>query len=91
MGHTPVAVKQLLAGFETERAKQAFVREVEVWYRLRHPHVLELYGASMTVNPPIMISPFMKNGNFLTVCVNELTYVSAVLSLTLQLLSGLVR
>ncbi|KAJ3037610.1 Leucine-rich repeat serine/threonine-protein kinase 2 [Rhizophlyctis rosea] len=65
LGHTKVAVKQLLAGYETERQEKEFEREVRLWYGLRHPNVLDLYGAVTTVACPLMVCPFMPNGTLL--------------------------
>ncbi|KAJ3041644.1 Mitogen-activated protein kinase kinase kinase mlk-1 [Rhizophlyctis rosea] len=62
LGHDRVAVKQLLVNCETTRQKKMFLKEVETWYRLRHPHILELYGAAPYARPPLMICPFMPNG-----------------------------
>ena len=41
------------------------MREIEIWKTLRHPNVLQLYGASSaTGDPPwFFVSPYMKNGN----------------------------
>lgn len=46
-------------------SRKLFVKEVEIWKSLKHPHVLELYGASSTTgNPPwFFVSPFEKNGS----------------------------
>lgn len=45
-----------------------FVHEAEIWNSLKHPHVLELLGASSaSSNPPwFFVSPYMKNGNLVT-------------------------
>ncbi|TPX61153.1 hypothetical protein PhCBS80983_g01266 [Powellomyces hirtus] len=44
-GLTTVAVKRLPGGLESKRKKKLFVKEVEVWFRLRHPNVMLLLGA----------------------------------------------
>ncbi|WRT70785.1 uncharacterized protein IL334_007784 [Kwoniella shivajii] len=58
-----VAIKELTPMAD----RQLFVREVEVWRRLRSKRVLSFYGASSTTGPPpwFLVSPFMKNGNVL--------------------------
>ena len=38
-----------------------FAREVGVWSRLQHSNVLQLYG--VWLDPPMMVAPFMDNGN----------------------------
>ncbi|WWC65266.1 uncharacterized protein I303_107883 [Kwoniella dejecticola CBS 10117] len=47
--------------------RQLFVKEVEVWRRLKSDRVLRFYGASSTTGPPpwFLVSPFMQNGNVL--------------------------
>ncbi|KAI9143053.1 kinase-like domain-containing protein [Paraphysoderma sedebokerense] len=46
LGHTKVAVKRLLYRLDTEKAAKEFRQEVEIWHRLKHPHVLQLFGRS---------------------------------------------
>ncbi|KAJ3176748.1 hypothetical protein HDU87_004887 [Geranomyces variabilis] len=65
-GLTTVAVKRLPGGFETKKQKKAFVQEVEVWYKLRHPNVMLLLGACPSAVQPFMIMPFMENGTLLS-------------------------
>ncbi|KAJ3151438.1 hypothetical protein HDU86_006138 [Geranomyces michiganensis] len=65
-GLTTVAVKRLPGGFETKKQKKAFVKEVEVWYKLRHPNVMLLFGACPSAVQPFMIMPFMENGTLLS-------------------------
>ncbi|KAJ3173754.1 hypothetical protein HDU88_002843 [Geranomyces variabilis] len=65
-GLTTVAVKRLPGGFETNKQKKAFVKEVEVWYKLRHPNVMLLLGACPSAVQPFMIMPFMENGTLLS-------------------------
>jgi len=45
--------------------RNLFVREVEIWKKLKHPNVLELYGASSTSGDPpwFLVSPYEKNGS----------------------------
>ena len=42
-----------------------FKREVAIWKNLKHPNVLELYGASSTAGDPpwFFVSPYEKNGS----------------------------
>nr|XP_019007852.1 TKL/TKL-CCIN protein kinase [Kwoniella pini CBS 10737]OCF46633.1 TKL/TKL-CCIN protein kinase [Kwoniella pini CBS 10737] len=58
-----VAIKELTPMAD----RQLFVKEVEVWRRLRSDRVLRFYGASSTTGPPpwFLVSPYMKNGNVL--------------------------
>ncbi|EDQ99542.1 uncharacterized protein LACBIDRAFT_147030, partial [Laccaria bicolor S238N-H82] len=53
-----VAVKALAK----TTSRKLFVREIERWKDLRHPNVLQLYGASGEA-PWFFVSPYMKNGN----------------------------
>ncbi|KAI9207416.1 kinase-like domain-containing protein [Polychytrium aggregatum] len=56
-----VAVKQLRC--TCTRAELAeFRREINIWHRLHHPHILPLLGACDTESKPFMVSPFMPNG-----------------------------
>ncbi|KZT05047.1 uncharacterized protein LAESUDRAFT_750759 [Laetiporus sulphureus 93-53] len=61
--HT-VAIKVLA---ETTPRK-LFIQEVNIWKQLKHPHVLELLGASSTTaDPPwFFVSPYMKNGSLVS-------------------------
>ncbi|OCH91147.1 kinase-like protein [Obba rivulosa] len=40
-------------------------REAEIWYRLRHDHIVPFYGASISAQPPFMVSRYMRNGHLL--------------------------
>ncbi|TFK36539.1 hypothetical protein BDQ12DRAFT_755204 [Crucibulum laeve] len=44
--------------------RKLFLREMDVWQTLKHPHVLELYGASSASGDPpwFFVSPYEKNG-----------------------------
>ncbi|KAI9205023.1 kinase-like domain-containing protein, partial [Polychytrium aggregatum] len=57
----PVAVKQLYRGYNQNELAD-FGREIGIWHRLSHPHVLPLLGACDTATKPFMVSPFMPNG-----------------------------
>jgi abelson tyrosine-protein kinase 1/abelson tyrosine-protein kinase 2 len=41
---------------------------MEIWQRLSHPNVLDLYGASSAYGEPpwFFISPYCKNGSLVT-------------------------
>lgn len=45
--------------------RKLFVHEVEIWKTLKHPNVLELYGASSASGDPpwFFVSPYLKNGS----------------------------
>ncbi|WVF67899.1 hypothetical protein IAT40_002660 [Kwoniella sp. CBS 6097] len=59
-----VAIKELTPMAD----RQLFVKEVEVWRRLKSDRILPFYGASSTTGPPpwFLVSPYMRNGNILT-------------------------
>ncbi|RXW16863.1 hypothetical protein EST38_g8988 [Candolleomyces aberdarensis] len=55
-----VAIKVL----KMKVTNKLFIREVEIWKKLHHPNILELYGASSATDPPwFFVSPYMKRGN----------------------------
>ncbi|OCH91140.1 kinase-like protein, partial [Obba rivulosa] len=56
-----VAVKRLRNATGVDDLK----REAEIWYRLRHDHIVPFYGASMSSQPPFMVSRYMRNGHLL--------------------------
>ena len=39
------------------------IREIDLWWKLRHPHVLPVFGACLTSTQPYIISQFMENGD----------------------------
>lgn len=44
--------------------KKLFVREVNIWRKLHHRNIVELYGASSANDPPwFFVCPYMKHGN----------------------------
>ncbi|KAJ3504259.1 hypothetical protein NMY22_g17981 [Coprinellus aureogranulatus] len=48
------------------RSQERFRREVEIWSRLKHDHILQLYGIVTNVGKHIhMVSPWQANGNIL--------------------------
>ncbi|KAI9204694.1 kinase-like domain-containing protein, partial [Polychytrium aggregatum] len=63
---SPVAIKQLF-GTCTKKELADYHREIEIWQKLKHPHILPLVGAcDRDVDGksivPFMVSPFMPNG-----------------------------
>jgi abelson tyrosine-protein kinase 1 len=48
--------------------RELFMREVGIWKALRHPNVLELYGASAanSEGPWFFVSPYMRNGSLVS-------------------------
>ncbi|KAF1313651.1 Serine/threonine protein kinase, partial [Globisporangium splendens] len=64
---TPVTVKWL--GYEKDHTLEtptsipvsAFVREVTLWYRLRHPHIITLFGACH-IDTRYFVSEYASNG-----------------------------
>ncbi|EKM59924.1 uncharacterized protein PHACADRAFT_57584, partial [Phanerochaete carnosa HHB-10118-sp] len=38
-------------------------REVDVWKRLRHPHILEFFGACSIADPPFMFCAYKQHGD----------------------------
>ncbi|KAJ3336405.1 hypothetical protein HDU93_002905 [Gonapodya sp. JEL0774] len=61
-GYVPVAVKVIRAA-ETDVHHAEFRREVDTWFKLRHPNVLPLLGVCLEHSPPFMMSQLMRNGN----------------------------
>lgn len=58
-----VAIKELNSVVD----QQLFIKEVEVWRRLKSRHILPFLGASSTTGPPpwILVSPYLENGDVL--------------------------
>ncbi|KZP25836.1 kinase-like protein [Athelia psychrophila] len=38
-------------------------REINIWSRLRHPHILQFLGANVWGDKPFIVMPYMRNGN----------------------------
>lgn len=57
----PVVVKKILSGFETDSQRGIFDREVSIWHRLHHPHIVKLYGACH-VGQPFFVCEFALYG-----------------------------
>ncbi|GJE97456.1 kinase-like protein [Phanerochaete sordida] len=54
-----VAVKVMDRGVPAS----ALEREVDVWKRLRHPHILQFFGACSIADPPFMVCAYKQNGD----------------------------
>ncbi|KAJ3337531.1 hypothetical protein HDU93_000909, partial [Gonapodya sp. JEL0774] len=67
---TPVAVKKV--AISGTYLLEDYRNEVEVWYRLRHPNVLQLLGVILDSDHVLFISPLMSKGD----CANYLTSFS---------------
>ncbi|KAJ1562095.1 Mitogen-activated protein kinase kinase kinase mlk-1, partial [Cladochytrium tenue] len=65
LGHVDVALKRLRFRLNNDDLQRDFLKEVRAWYPLRHPHILSLLGASVRVDRPFMVSPFMAGGHAL--------------------------
>ncbi|KAI9141491.1 kinase-like domain-containing protein [Paraphysoderma sedebokerense] len=66
LGTTQVAVKKIKVDqLDTNKKRETFNREVRVWYPLRHPNIIQLFGACDTAERPFIIMPFMPNGTAL--------------------------
>lgn len=42
---------------------QIFQKEIDVWKRLRHPNILEFYGACSIADPPFCVCAFKSKGD----------------------------
>lgn len=58
----PVVVKCLL--MDSERARETFIKETELWSKLDHPHVIRLYGACHLSSPAFWVCELAEFGNF---------------------------
>ncbi|KAI9135887.1 kinase-like domain-containing protein [Paraphysoderma sedebokerense] len=66
LGTTKVAIKKIrISQLDTNKAREIFNREVKIWYPLRHPNVISLFGACDTAERPFLVMPFMTNGTAL--------------------------
>jgi len=66
-GIYPVALKCLRVQSEKDDSKKYFLREVDVWARLRHLRILPLIGmCTLPSGRTYMISPWMRHGNILS-------------------------
>ncbi|KDQ07813.1 hypothetical protein BOTBODRAFT_592224 [Botryobasidium botryosum FD-172 SS1] len=68
-GKLPIAMKRLVrtedkqAPGTQERMEKLVRREVRIWCRLQHPHVLPLIGTHKVESTIYMVSPWMENGS----------------------------
>ncbi|KAG9001957.1 hypothetical protein FRB93_011929 [Tulasnella sp. JGI-2019a] len=54
-----VAVKEMAP----DTNPRMLLKEIKVWNRLHHPHVLPFLGASIAASPPFIVSQYMPNGD----------------------------
>ncbi|KAG1696587.1 hypothetical protein DVH05_018280 [Phytophthora capsici] len=47
----------------SERAQRKIENEINIWYRLNHPHVIKMYGASHVSSPPFIVCEDATNGD----------------------------
>ena len=59
--HTEVAVKQLTLRSLSESTAKEFEKEVNVHLKLRHPHIVQIYGIT-SEQPYGMVMEYMVNG-----------------------------
>ncbi|GMF12870.1 unnamed protein product [Phytophthora lilii] len=57
-----VVIKCLLV--DDDAAKESFYKEVDVWRRLDHPHVLKFYGACHVSSPAFFVCDDASHGSF---------------------------
>ncbi|KAG8785896.1 hypothetical protein FRC12_017066 [Ceratobasidium sp. 428] len=64
-GLEKVAMKRLriVTIGDEDVVRKRFIRECEVWRKLKHPHVLEFYGIVKHGGSLFMISPFLDDGD----------------------------
>ncbi|KAG8843206.1 hypothetical protein FRB96_004233 [Tulasnella sp. 330] len=60
-GKVVVAIKEINQVTDPEM----LIKEIEVWSRLRHDHILPFYGASAEASPPFIVSRYMANGHIM--------------------------
>jgi len=60
-----VAIKEMSYKINRDPVRKEFTKDVKMWYRLKHPNVLSLYGAYQLYDYPFVITPLMKNGNLI--------------------------
>lgn len=61
---TPVVIKRLIVGNKaSKRALHSFMREVKIWHKLNHPHVVKLFGACHDSMPPFFVCEDAELGN----------------------------
>ncbi|KAH9934869.1 uncharacterized protein B0H18DRAFT_490629 [Fomitopsis serialis] len=61
-----VALKVLQEVRVSQRAQNRFIREIEIWSKLKHPHVQPLFGIVTNLGPLVhVVSPWRPEGNLL--------------------------
>ena len=48
-----------------ETLVQILQKELDVWKRLRHPHILQFHGACSIADPPFAVCAYKSNGDAL--------------------------
>ena len=61
-----VAIKEMSYQINRVRVRKEFYKDVKMWYNLKHPNVLSLYGAYQLGDYPFVVIPLMKNGNLIS-------------------------
>lgn len=59
-----VTIKAVVADTDDKQHRNQFRKEVEIWYTLRNPHILPLYGANDIGSPMVFVCGRAEYGNF---------------------------
>ncbi|KAJ3301180.1 hypothetical protein HDV03_001215 [Kappamyces sp. JEL0829] len=62
-GNQKVAVKQAVDNVLDYNVIAMLHREAKLWFSLRHPNVILLFGAGLNVDRPYLVMQYMANGN----------------------------
>ncbi|KAJ3334603.1 hypothetical protein HDU93_007652, partial [Gonapodya sp. JEL0774] len=65
-GTRTVALKRLLVRNPSQKLTDLLYNEVKRWSQLRHPNILQLFGANLIATQPFMVSPYMQHGHLLS-------------------------
>lgn len=57
-----VVVKEI--DIETQAERRSFLKEVKIWSRLRHPHIVSFLGANHRDKPYFIVCEYASNGTF---------------------------
>lgn len=57
-----VAVKQAIDTVNSEAVISMLEKEASIWFPLKHPNIIPLWGVSLNTDKPFLIMPFLKNG-----------------------------
>ncbi|KAJ3343199.1 hypothetical protein HDU91_000431 [Kappamyces sp. JEL0680] len=57
-----VAVKRTLDCVRSEQVIRTIEREAQLWFPLKHPNIVVLWGVNLNSDRPYLVMPFMKNG-----------------------------